>query len=317
MPSVQELLTADYNITLTVLSPDDVRKRIAIATRAVQNATTDHSNPFVQALLISRGVIEAPDAGAVEMPTALPIRLPTAHYIPEFVNIMLQSDYVVNWLKFDVPAFDFLQSMAREHSGMVWDELVECLSAHEVRFEVTELWEIADEDEFDWEELDWEDLPTLEPRRYSVEEIVQTLEVLLHSPRPVLAVWQRELSNSMLIKIEYMLPYVFKHPLFSVELIEAEIVHFGGDRDLVRSHLYTPRPDKRPYRGAIVIELANRLEDMRFSDAHKIAVPIRDPTLPNGVVASLWLTYQPSFAGYFHLTFDALLPFWRKICGDE
>lgn len=114
-----------------------------------------------------------------------------------------------------------------------------------------------------------------------------------------------------------MLPYVFKHPLFSMELIEAEIVHFGGDRDLVRSHLYTPRPDKRPYRGAIVIELANRLEDMRFSNAHKIAVPIRDPTLPNGVVASLWLTYEPSFAGYFYLTFDALLPFWREMCNDE
>ena len=316
LSGVREELHKEHGISLDVVGEEDVKERLNQTIEALlKGGNCDYTNPFVQAILIGSGVLELPKHNIAQMPSKLPFRLPSAWLIPDFVFTMLDSEYVVGWLGFDVDAFDLLTTIAHEKKGGVWEEFLMCFPEASAVSESTAIFVSEDED-IDWHSIDWTELPVLELKRYNSKELVSALKIIFANASEFLEAWQARVSNTMLIKIDYLLPFVFKHPRFSLELIEAEVVRYGGDRELVRMHTQVSNPDKRPYRGSIVIELANSLEHMRFSDVNSIMVPIDDPRLMEDVVAGLWLTYKPEFAGYFQLTFDALMPRWQGLCNS-
>ncbi|MCS7252438.1 MAG: hypothetical protein RMK18_11140 [Armatimonadota bacterium] len=310
LPSVCETLQREHGLTLNIVDGDNVKERLKQTVEQIlRGSNCDYTNPFTQAVLIAHGMLELPRYGIAQMPDKLPLRLPSAYLIPEFVWTMLESEYVVGWLGFDVGAFDLLITIAHELRKGIWDRFLKCFSEPAAFAESSEVFFAEDE----WSHIEWTELPMLELRRYSHEELTAALKFIFSHAGEFLEVWQSRISNTMVIRIEYMLPFVFKHPQFSAELIEAEVAKYGGDRELVRMHMQTSNPDKRPYRGSIVIELANALEHMRFSEPNRVLVPIDDPKVSDDVVAGMWLTYQPEFAGYFQLTFDSLLPRWQEL----
>lgn len=312
LPSVCEALRDEHGIKLEVVDEKMVKERLRQTAEAITGGSNcDYINPFIQAILITHGFLELPKCGVAQMPDKLPLRLPSAWHIPDFVKVMLESEYVVGWLGFDVGAFDLLTAIAHELQGDIWDKFLKCFHEPAAFSEPSTIFLAED----DLSRIDWTELPMLELRRYTHEELDAALKFIFAHADEFLEVWQARVSNTMLIKIEYMLPFVFKHPRFSAELIEAEVAKYGGDRELVRMHMRLSNPDKRPYRGSIVIELANAPQHFRFSRQNSILVPIENMKLSYDVVAGLWLTYQPEFAGYFQLTFDSLLPLWQEIQG--
>ncbi len=310
LPSVCEILKGEHGIKLDVIDENEVRERLRQTTNAiVKGSNCDYTNPFIQAILITHGLLELPKRGIAQMPDKLPLRLPSAWHIPNFIKVMLESEYVVGWLGFDVGAFDLLITIAHELRGGIWDRFLRCFHEPAAFSEPSAVF-LAEED---ISAIDWTELPMLELRRYTHEELDAALKFIFAHAGEFLEVWQARVSNTMLIRIEYMLPFVFKHPRFSAELIEAEVAKYGGDRELVRMHMHLSNPDKRPYRGSIAIELADAPQHFRFSEPNSIIVPIENMRLSDDVVAGLWLTYQPEFAGYFQLTFDSLLPVWQEL----
>ncbi|MCX7643559.1 MAG: hypothetical protein N2116_07130, partial [Armatimonadetes bacterium] len=243
LPAVAQVLWREHQFLIELVPSTEVRRRIVQAADAVKAYGKDIGNPFAQAILLMAGTLVEPPREVEPMPSQLPLELPDPYSIPNFVKAFLGSDYIVNWLGFDAPVFSALSELARRPRSSAWREL--------------DRWLETDFKAFSWEE--WEENGGVEVTlKYSLEQVVGVLDWLVHNAARTLDAWHeywRQPSQPFVVEIGFMLPYIAKHPHFPPELVEAEIVRYGGDRDLARVHsgFQHPRPQKYFYRGYLRI----------------------------------------------------------------
>lgn len=294
LPSVIQNLWREYQFILEVVTPTEIQSRIAQSVEAIKAKGKDIGNPFAQAVLLASGVLIAPPREVAQLPLHFPLELPDPYAIPNFVKAFLSSEYIVNWLGFDVPIFSDLAELARQPRSSVWRDLSRWL-----KFEMAS-WEWEEEIEFDV------------TTKYSLEQVVGILNWLVRNAARVLDAWHEHCHHHhipFVVEIEFMLPYISKHNLFPPEVIEAEIVRYGGDRDLARIHsgFQNPNPDKHFYRGYLSIVFQGPY-DQNFEPTKFLSmeVPLRNPFLPRGITVSVSFSFPQEFAGYFLLTFNSV-----------
>lgn len=297
LPSVTQVLWREHQFLLEIVPSAEVHRRVIQAADTAKAHGKDIGNPFVQAILLIAGIFADLPREVEPIPAQLPLELPDPYTVPNFVKAFLGSDYIVNWLGFDAPIFSALSELARRPRSSAWRELSQ--------------WLDTDFNIFSWEE--WEEGGGVETTpKYSLEQVVGVLEWLVHNAARTLDAWHeywRQPRQPFVVEIEFMLPYIAKHPYFPPELIEAEIVRYGGDRDLARVHsgFQHPKPQKYFYRGYLRIVFQGPYDPAPPQPKlPAIEVPIRNPFLPRGIVVSVSLLFPPEFAGYFLLTFNTI-----------
>lgn len=296
LPTVSQILWREHQFLLELVPTAEVHRRVAQAVDAVKAHGKDIGNPFAQAILLATGVFSGPPRDVEPLPTQLPLELPDSYTIPNFVRAFLGSDYIVNWLGFDVPVFSALSELARRPRSSAWRELSQWLDT-----------DFA----FSWDE--WEERGGVGTTpKYSLEQVVGVLDWLVHNAARALDAWRdywRQPTQPLVMEIGFMLPYIAKHPHFPPELVEAEIVRYGGDRDLARVHsgFQHPKPQKYFYRGYLRVVFLGPYDSAPPKPKFPaIEVPIRNPFLPRGITVSVSLLFPPEFAGYFLLTFNTI-----------
>jgi hypothetical protein len=148
--------------------------------------------------------------------------------------------------------------------------------------------------------------------KYTLEQVVGVLDWLVHNAARALEAWRtywHQHRQPLVVEIGFLLPYIAKHPYFPPELVEEEIVRYGGDRDLARVHsgFQNPKPDKHFYRGYLRVVFQGPYDPAPARPKlPAIEVPIRNPFLPRGTTVSVSLLFPREFAGYFLLTFNTI-----------
>jgi hypothetical protein len=297
LPFVAQVLWREHKFLLEVVPSGEVQRRIAYAVEAVKAYGKDIGNPFAQAILLASGMLSSPTRDAEIIPTRLPLELPDPYAIPSFAKSFLGSDYIVHWLGFDAPIFSALSELARQPRSSAWRDLAQWLN---VGYET-----------FSWER--WEELGGFEMTpKYTLEQVVGVLDWLVHNAARALEAWRtywHQHRQPLVVEIGFLLPYIAKHPYFPPELVEEEIVRYGGDRDLARVHsgFQNPKPDKHFYRGYLRVVFQGPYDPAPAQPKlPAIEVPIRNPFLPRGTTVSVSLLFPREFAGYFLLTFNTI-----------
>jgi hypothetical protein len=297
LPFVAQVLWREHRFLLEVVPSGEVQRRIAYAVEAVKAYGKDIGNPFAQAILLASGMLSSPTRDAEIIPTRLSLELPDPYAIPSFAKSFLGSDYIVHWLGFDAPIFSALSELARQPRSSAWRDLAQWLN---VGYET-----------FSWER--WEELGGFEMTpKYTLEQVVGVLDWLVHNAARALEAWRtywHQHRQPLVVEIGFLLPYIAKHPYFPPELVEEEIVRYGGDRDLARVHsgFQNPKPDKHFYRGYLRVVFQGPYDPAPAQPKlPAIEVPIRNPFLPRGTTVSVSLLFPREFAGYFLLTFNTI-----------
>ncbi len=287
LPAVAEVVRRETSLRLEVVRGPEVAQRLQKAAEAARTFVKDLGNPFVQTILLLTDPSKVPLKDAAPIPSRFPLELPDPYAIAPFLDTLLRSDYVYDEVGFDLESEADLHEMAASQRSSAWWELQRLLSV-----------ESRSTDEWDEE---------AEEYRYSAEQIVRIVSWLIHNAARVLDAWHQQGRTPLIVEIGYMLPYLSRNRLFPPELIEAEIARYGGDRDVARRHFETSHPDKRNYRGYIVLTFSGPYDpEPEPPKLPFVEVPIGNPFLPRGVTISLKLLYPAEFAGYFLLTFDAV-----------
>jgi hypothetical protein len=297
LPFVAQVLWREHRFLLEAVPSGEVQRRIAYAVEAVKAYGKDIGNPFAQAILLASGMLSSPTRDAEIIPTRLSLELPDPYSIPSFAKSFLGSDYIVHWLGFDAPIFSALSELARQPRSSAWRDLAQWLN---VGYET-----------FSWER--WEELGGFEMTpKYTLEQVVGVLDWLVHNAARALEAWRtywHQHRQPLVVEIGFLLPYIAKHPYFPPELVEEEIVRYGGDRDLARVHsgFQNPKPDKHFYRGYLRVVFQGPYDPAPAQPKlPAIEVPIRNPFLPRGTTVSVSLLFPREFAGYFLLTFNTI-----------
>ena len=297
LPFVAQVLWREHRFLLEAVPSGEVQRRIAYAVEAVKAYGKDIGNPFAQAILLASGMLSSPTRDAEIIPTRLSLELPDPYAIPSFAKSFLGSDYIVHWLGFDAPIFSALSELARQPRSSAWRDLAQWLN---VVYET-----------FSWER--WEELGGFEMTpKYTLEQVVGVLDWLVHNAARALEAWRtywHQHRQPLVVEIGFLLPYIAKHPYFLPELVEEEIVRYGGDRDLARVHsgFQNPKPDKHFYRGYLRVVFQGPYDPAPAQPKlPAIEVPIRNPFLPRGTTVSVSLLFPREFAGYFLLTFNTI-----------
>jgi len=297
LPFVAQVLWREHRFLLEAVPSGEVQRRIAYAVEAVKAYGKDIGNPFAQAILLASGMLSSPTRDAEIIPTRLSLELPDPYAIPSFAKSFLGSDYIVHWLGFDAPIFSALSELARQPRSSAWRDLAQWLN---VGYET-----------FSWER--WEELGGFEMTpKYTLEQVVGVLDWLVHNAARALEAWRtywHQHRQPLVVEIGFLLPYIAKHPYFPPELVEEEIVRYGGDRDLARVHsgFQNPKPDKHFYRGYLRVVFQGPYDPAPAQPKlPAVEVPIRNPFLPRGTTVSVSLLFPREFAGYFLLTFNTI-----------
>jgi hypothetical protein len=297
LPFVAQVLWREHRFLLEAVPSGEVQRRIAYAVEAVKAYGKDIGNPFAQAILLASGMLSSPTRDAEIIPTRLSLELPDPYAIPSFAKSFLGSDYIVHWLGFDAPIFSALSELARQPRSSAWRDLAQWLN---VGYKT-----------FSWER--WEELGGFEMTpKYTLEQVVGVLDWLVHNAARALEAWRtywHQHRQPLVVEIGFLLPYIAKHPYFPPELVEEEIVRYGGDRDLARVHsgFQNPKPDKHFYRGYLRVVFQGPYDPAPAQPKlPAVEVPIRNPFLPRGTTVSVSLLFPREFAGYFLLTFNTI-----------
>lgn len=296
LPTVAQVLWREHQFLLEFVSTSEVQHRIAQAVEAVKVHGKDIGNPFAQAILLASGVLTAPPRDAEPLPTRIPLTLPDPYFIPSFARSFLGSDYVAHWLGFDAPVFSALKELSRHPRSSVWRDLAQWLEGDYETFSK------------DW----WRTSGVATTPKYTLEQVVGVLDWLVHNAARALEAWHNywhQHRQPLIVEIGFLLPYIAKHPHFPLEVIEEEIVRYGGDRDVARAHagFQHTKPDKHFYRGYLRIVFQGPYNAAPPQPKlPSIEVPIRNPFLPRGTTVSVSLLFPREFAGYFLLTFNTI-----------
>lgn len=225
--------------------------------------------------------------------------------VPDFIESVLSSRYVVNWLNVQVPSFSQLEvflaanwydgSIRRRYGGLVktlsevnknWPPYfrVESLSPKSVGVE-------------DWEEV----FLRLMQRGYPAGLVGQVCRIIF----PYITELRRDdvfLGDE--IEIYFMIPYISRNHELAQEQIIREALRFGANRQELEYHLHRRKPPKAPYRGAIVLTFKSPDQPAFTWRSRRVTsgwlrVPIGQPQVNITTKLEVWINYNVAFRGYW------------------
>lgn len=231
--------------------------------------------------------------------------VPTAWDVPDFVESIVSSRYVVNWLNVQVPSFSQLEvflaanwfdgGVRRRYAGLV-KALDEVQKAWPSYFRIETLTPEAMGLE-DWEEV----FLRLMQRGYPSAAVGDILRAIF----PYITELRRDdvfLGDE--IEIYFMIPYIGRNRELPPEQIVKEALRYGADRQELEYHLHRRKPPKAPYRGAIVLTFKN-LDDPPFTwrsrrvTAGWLRVPLGQSQVNITTKLEVWINYNVAFRGYW------------------
>jgi len=164
--------------------------------------------------------------------------------VPGFVQSVLSSRYVVNWLNVQVAANSFDGSLRRRYAGLV-------RSLGEINKKWSGYFDLESLNPDDMGLEDWEEVfLRLMQRGYPADMVGDVLRAIL----PYIT----ELRNDDVflgeeIEIYFMIPYISRNHELARDQIVKEALRYGADRRELEYHLRRRKPPKAPYRGAVVL----------------------------------------------------------------
>jgi len=311
LPKAAERLRRDHGISLDLIDPAEVARRVPLVVERAQKLSFDCDNLFIRALLLAQGRLDV-QAGSpmgeehIRAMYHFPRLLASASQIPRFVYQFLTSDEIVHWLDFYSPTFD---DMA------VWIHDVEPQAGlGELRHALEERGE-TDEPDFDEdfddedEDMDVDTVP-YESRRYSARDLAELVRLTFkHVDALREAAEEHAIQNRLSIEIDFMLPFLWKaQERIEPSLLEREILRYGGDRDQMLAHFADAHPDKMPYRAILRVEFYSPADGPPPPTPHGqvMQIHLRNPALSAHTHALLHLNYASDFTGYFILVMHRL-----------
>ncbi len=225
--------------------------------------------------------------------------------VPGFVESIVSSRYVVNWLNVQVPSFSQLEvflaanwvdgGVRRRYGGLA-RALGEVQNRWPGYFRLDGLSpESMGVD--DWEEV----FLRLMQRGYPSAAVGEILRAIF----PYTTELRRDdvfLGDE--IEIYFMIPYIGRNRELPQEQIVKEALRFGADRQELEYHLRRRKPPKAPYRGAIVLTFKDPEEPAftwrsRRVSAGWLRVPLAQPQVNITTKLEVWINYNVAFRGYW------------------
>jgi hypothetical protein len=295
LPKVIERLREQHYLALEVIDTEGFRQRIPAVVEAIRKQAFDYDNLFIRAVLLADGRLDyqqgAPMSGEhIAAMYTFPAVLDAADQIPDFVEYLLTSRWVVHWLDFDSPSLDDLR---------FWLEEVECRGA------LAELRRTLRRSGYAQEGFDFEDRDLM-PRRYSADELADLTARVFECAEDLRAqvIAADGEFRPIQVEIDFMVPFLSRAvDLVEPSVIEREILRYGGSRDLMMTHFSERHPSKVPYRAILRVELyepgGKRLP--AYGGGEALEVPVEDPVVSEHLHAAVSVNYATYFTGYFLL----------------
>ncbi len=225
--------------------------------------------------------------------------------VPAFVESILCSRYVVNWLNVQVPSFSQLEvflganwydgSIRRRYAGLV-------RALGEVRKSWPNHFRVEDMSPESFGVEDWEEVfLRLMQRGYPAASVGQTLRAIF----PYITELRRDdvfLGDE--IEIYFMIPYIARNHDLGQDQIIREAIHYGADRQELEYHLRRRKPPKAPYRGAVVLTFKDPEQAPFTWRSRRVAsgwlrVPVATPQVNITTKLEVWINYNVAFRGYW------------------
>ncbi len=225
--------------------------------------------------------------------------------VPDFVEAVVSSRYVVNWLNVQIPSFSQLEVFlaANWFDGVVrrrYAGLASALAGVQAKWP----------DCFDIEGLspealgvdDWEEVfLRLMQRGYPSVAAGEILRAVF----PYITELRRDdvfLGDE--IEIYFMIPYIGRNREMPQDQIVKEALRYGADRQELEYHLHRRKPPKAPYRGAIVLTFKDPGEAPYTWRARRVTsgwlrVPMAQSQVNITTKLEVWINYNVAFRGYW------------------
>jgi len=225
--------------------------------------------------------------------------------VPGFVQSVLSSRYVVNWLNVQVPSFSQLEvflaansfdgSLRRRYAGLV-------RSLGEINKKWSGYFDLESLNPDDMGLEDWEEVfLRLMQRGYPADMVGDVLRAIL----PYIT----ELRNDDVflgeeIEIYFMIPYISRNHELARDQIVKEALRYGADRRELEYHLRRRKPPKAPYRGAVVLTFKDPDEPAFTWRSRRVTsgwlrVPLRTQQVNITTKLEVWINYNVAFRGYW------------------
>lgn len=228
-----------------------------------------------------------------------------AWQVPGFVDCVVSSRYVVNWLNVQVPSFSQLEvflaanwfdgTVRRRYAGLA-KNLAEVAAKWPGHFDIEKLSPESLEVD-DWEEV----FLQLMQRGYPSAAVGEILTAVF----PYITELRRDdvfLGDE--IEIYFMIPYIGRNRELPQDQIVKEALRYGADRQELEYHLHRRKPPKAPYRGAIVLTFKDPGEAPYTWRARRVTsgwlrVPLLQSQVNITTKLEVWINYNVAFRGYW------------------
>lgn len=229
----------------------------------------------------------------------------SAWKVPDFVEAVISSRYVVNWLNVQIPSFSQLEvflaanwydgGVRRKYGGLVQalDALHDTLPGHiPVQSLTPEAMGVED-----WEEV----FLRLMQRGYPSTAVGDFLRAVF----PYITELRRDdVFLGEEIEIYFMIPYIGRNREITQDQIVKEALRYGADRQELEYHLHRRKPPKAPYRGAIVLTFKDPGEPAFTWRSRRVAsgwlrVPLGQSQVNITTKLEVWINYNVAFRGYW------------------
>ncbi len=224
---------------------------------------------------------------------------------PDFVEKVVSSRYVVNWLNVQVPSFSQLEvflaanwfdgTVRRRYAGLakaladVHDKWPDCFAVETLSPESVGV--------DDWEEV----FLHLMQRGYPSAAVGDILRAIFPY---VTELRHDDVFLGDEIEIYFMIPYIGRNREMPQEQIVKEALRYGADRQELEYHLHRRKPPKAPYRGAIVLTFKDPGEAPYTWRSRRVAsgwlrVPLAQSQVNITTKLEVWINYNVAFRGYW------------------
>ena len=229
----------------------------------------------------------------------------TAWQVPAFVESVVSSRYVVNWLNVQVPSFSQLEvflaanwydgSIRQRYAGLA-AALAEIRQAWPDHFQIEDL-SPESLDLEDWEEV----FLRLMQRGYPSGVVGEVLRAVFPY---ITELRDDDVFLGDEIEIYFMIPYIGRNRELAQDQIVREALRYGADKQELEYHLRRRKPPKAPYRGAIVLTFKDPGEAplawrARRESSGWLRVPVRVPQVNITTRLEVWINYNVAFRGYW------------------